>query len=200
MYLHHFIPIIPAVKQLSYDYFRKDLTNNFQLFMNLNSVPLLNSACGKTALIFISLAWFGSNIFLNMMRRSGSDAFQYSSPFAYAGNFGDNKLPMLGDFSPFSEARGLQWPGLMLLKSAVYTLFSYSSSHDFYLCLFLNWTLACALYSYVVFLTKRLSLGISVFIIVLSDPNLLWFTANLFFSIPVAQFSVSDLRPPTPNL
>jgi len=59
-----------------------------------------------------------------------NDAYQYSAPFALQHSFLNFSIPLIGDFKPYSEHWGYQWPFYMILKSCLYAVIPYSPSLD----------------------------------------------------------------------
>jgi|GEM_PF-4320304 len=59
-----------------------------------------------------------------------NDAYQYSAPFALQHSFLNFSIPLIGDFLPYSDHWGYQWPFYMILKSGLYAVIPYSPSLD----------------------------------------------------------------------
>jgi len=58
------------------------------------------------------------------------DAYQYSAPFALQRSFLNFSIPLIGDFPPFSQGWGYQWPFNMIFKSGLYAIVPYSPALD----------------------------------------------------------------------
>lgn len=58
------------------------------------------------------------------------DAYQYSAPFALQRSFLNFSIPLIGDYRPFSQGWGYQWPFYMIFKSGLYSLVPYSPALD----------------------------------------------------------------------
>ena len=127
------------------------------------------------AFLFWILAW----ACLNERFSSGgyADLYQNSASFAVQSHPLDLKFPLLGEFPPFTEAWGIQWPFYMAVKSFIFQVIPYNLSTIFLLGLTITTTTAVLGYLTVRRMTGGVWLASLTALALLSDRNLMFHIA-----------------------